>query len=791
MEDIKKWVIQNGGVIDGVDVKTFDGYGRGLCANKEFKKDEIIMSIPYSIQINRINLNHIWPEVKLPKFNEGDDDRDDLNGLVYLYLAVNKTNPKCFHWPYINVLPETYDCPLSYTIDELNLMKGTKLYAAVEKINAFLMKVVDYYNNKLIQQFPQYFQPFDDLFKRLQWAHQSFWSRAFLVIYPQPFGEVGSLIPFCDFSNHCTQAKVTYISNTQTETFSFQTNEALVKPGEQIFNNYRIRSNEKLLLGYGFVEENNPCDNLLLRIYFEVDDNQYNEIEEILKQEEIKSFDFFLKLDEDIPLELMRILRIVNLSIIESNQYFQGNINLNYVSDRNELAALRQLNRQLYHLLHLMEFKKEDFDCIHSSSINYHQKCALIYKKGIVDIIEHSMKLCQNATKRIRDQITSKDLKYETISCYDFLFENFCDNLNAWASQIHLFHPNIQYINENHHIVLKNISNKTLHSGEILISIPEHYILTSEIIKKENPKINQPSFILQCIEYLLSEDAQKRFPFIPLILKYIEAMTFYSNDFSEFEDVYFFDEINCVEDDGIQNYQAFMMNSNTNISLPCFVGLFNFVDSHIITTSFGEFYNPLPILPKHNSYTCLEKEMKDSQIKLYNFNEIYPGEEICDNYQDDSSINQMIHFLSLSKEYLSLDYFDAKVFISNESAQPLYEELCVLNQLPTEIFLTQDQIRFDVFEKYIAIYSMSVNKVKLELKNKNTSIEGNRNKTIQYLHSELEVLQDFLPLVNEKISNAQEQNQINRIKQFKLIDMHLNEQINIVQNALKHLEIKN
>ena len=127
MEDkiqiLRNWLEQNGADLQSVGVKDF-GFptGRGLCANRDIQKDELFITIPYKCQINRFNLKEIWPEVTIPSFNEGDVDRDNLNAITYLYLAVNKTNPNCFHYPYIAILPETYDCPLGYLSDEIEII---------------------------------------------------------------------------------------------------------------------------------------------------------------------------------------------------------------------------------------------------------------------------------------------------------------------------------------------------------------------------------------------------------------------------------------------------------------------------------------------------------------------------------------------------------------------------------------------------------------------------------------------------------------------------------------------
>ena len=101
MKELRNWLNENNSNIESADVKEFEGYGRGLCATRDITQNELFLSIPYHVQINRFNLKEIWPEIELPNFNEGNNDRDNLNGIVYLYLAVNKENKNCFHFPSI------------------------------------------------------------------------------------------------------------------------------------------------------------------------------------------------------------------------------------------------------------------------------------------------------------------------------------------------------------------------------------------------------------------------------------------------------------------------------------------------------------------------------------------------------------------------------------------------------------------------------------------------------------------------------------------------------------------
>ncbi|ELP94773.1 hypothetical protein EIN_341910 [Entamoeba invadens IP1] len=823
MEGITTWVKEHGGHIDGVYVKNFPVYGNGLCSSKEFHEGDTLLSIPYHLQLNTIELHNVFesmvPGFEVPRLGEGAKNRDDENSVVYLYLAMNKTNEKCFHFPYINTLPTTFSCPLSYSENELKMLKGTKLLVTVEKTKTFLKKLSDYYET-LTHQYPTRFQQFDDFYQRLVWAHQVFWSRAFLVIYPDPIGDVASLIPFADFSNHNTETKVTYVSNRQTQTFSLQTNEKVLHCGEQIFNNYRIRPNEKMLLGYGFVISENPYDEVLLRINFkerhfekqveeseeskmevenkenermevEEEDNE-DEITQILKREGVDRFDYYLTREKELPTDLLRVLRIVNLSLVEANQYSQALLDLSYVSPINEIKATRSLMEQIKHLLGLMEYSDDEFAQLNTKNLDYKVFCILTYKLGQVTILKNSLLLCRSKIGAELQKVSQNGLSRATetlsFSCDDFLFENFVDNLNTWLHASNTLNSSVSYVCENHTIKLRN-QVRLLEENEEVLTVPLSNLITEENIKMWVPSIKQEGFTLCCVEFFFTDVGQQRLPYVPLLLKYIESMTFYSNDFKEIEESYIMDEMNCVEDDGIAMYQQFISRTRKTVPVSLFVGLYNYVDSHTAFLDETCALIPLPILPKQNPCYALCKEKTEKCFVEKVPMSVKVGEDICDDFGDDSSVNQIVHFLRWTNEFEDMDYFEAKSYVEREEAEAVYREMCSKNRVPHEIFLTQDQTNFDVFELYVAIHSIPFKKL-LNLMQSGKQVEVDHKKTLEYIGNELEVIDDALQSLNQKLHLAKEHNAVNKIVQINMLLLHFQSQKRILENAKKHIEVK-
>jgi hypothetical protein len=113
-----------------------------------------------------------------------------------------------------------------------------------------------------------------------------FWSRALGVLLAPGGEQIASLVPLADMMNHSPSAKVTYMTSVASKSeveeekkqgeeeegsFKLKVHE-VVKKGSQVFNNYGKRSNEKLLLNYGFMlEDNRDQEAYFVKLGFEGD----------------------------------------------------------------------------------------------------------------------------------------------------------------------------------------------------------------------------------------------------------------------------------------------------------------------------------------------------------------------------------------------------------------------------------------------------------------------------------------------------------------------------------------
>ena len=92
-----------------------------------------------------------------------------------------------------------------------------------------------------------------------------FTSRSFTskIVTPGMTEEFSLLYPVIDIFNHRFGAKVVW--GLDKGDFTLAITES-ARRGDQIFNNYAPKGNEELLMGYGFSQENNPCDEVTVRL---------------------------------------------------------------------------------------------------------------------------------------------------------------------------------------------------------------------------------------------------------------------------------------------------------------------------------------------------------------------------------------------------------------------------------------------------------------------------------------------------------------------------------------------
>ncbi|KAK3688938.1 hypothetical protein B0T22DRAFT_164000 [Podospora appendiculata] len=187
--------------------------------------------------------------------------------LVQQYLKGNNS----FWRPYIATLPQpehisSWALPAFWPEDDVDFLENTNVAVAAEEIQANVKKEFKQARNILKEEnFPNW----QDYTRVLyNWAFCIFTSRSFRpsLILTQPardhvsgilptgckIDDFSILQPLFDIPNHSMTAKYTWDVVSDPACCRLICGDAY-RPGEQIYNNYGLKTNSELLLGYGFI----------------------------------------------------------------------------------------------------------------------------------------------------------------------------------------------------------------------------------------------------------------------------------------------------------------------------------------------------------------------------------------------------------------------------------------------------------------------------------------------------------------------------------------------------------
>ncbi|WOO80919.1 Ribosomal lysine N-methyltransferase set10 [Vanrija pseudolonga] len=293
--DFIEWFTHAGGYISPSAELREETHGLGLFATKAIAPDARLISTPFKLAITPAlasasieavtgvaGASLTWPEGSEhagEKWNERMLAAAYI-GLHWVYADKGGEAPAALaHYPYIRALPPAADLttPLFFSAEERQLLAGTNLAGAVADRerewgteSAVLRAVLKE----------------DGLtWERYLAVATYLSSRAFpshLLTLPDGQAQAPStdaesypvLLPGLDLLNHTRGQPILWLSSriagpgpdgTPIEAISFVA-PAAIETGAEIFNNYGAKSNEALLLGYGFVLDANPDDTVVLRL---------------------------------------------------------------------------------------------------------------------------------------------------------------------------------------------------------------------------------------------------------------------------------------------------------------------------------------------------------------------------------------------------------------------------------------------------------------------------------------------------------------------------------------------
>lgn len=133
IDDFTAWVKENGAEFDGVKISEFAGYEYGLEATKDFKQNDIFITVPDKIVFT---FDKAAPNVRMAaKMVSLIASMPNIS--LAFYLMVERLTPNSFWKPYFDILPERYSTVMYFTPTELQELKGEMVNVAHECSNLF------------------------------------------------------------------------------------------------------------------------------------------------------------------------------------------------------------------------------------------------------------------------------------------------------------------------------------------------------------------------------------------------------------------------------------------------------------------------------------------------------------------------------------------------------------------------------------------------------------------------------------------------------------------------------
>ncbi|KAJ2453151.1 hypothetical protein GGF42_003868, partial [Coemansia sp. RSA 2424] len=384
-----EWLEVNGADFAKVEIR--DGAskgGGGIYATERIGSDERYASIPNKLVItgkvchNTIGTSEQQQQQQL----ERTDDLWHCRMMLCLFLIHERFVMKeaSFWKPYIDILPCEFHTPLQFNDEELKFLRGTPAeFAVAERHEGFRKQ-----HQKALALVPASVIPRDVLtYENYLWAMSVLTSRSFSKELMEGTlcsltAESEVLLPLLDMANHHPRTPVTWIIDDDGIGFSM---DAVVEAGQQIFNNYGPKSNEELMMGYGFCMLPNPYSWFHIKLNYS-QDPLFEAKERVLAVAGLaKAHDQFIRAS-GLPRDLLPVLRVMVMTDVDLH-YMGQDINRELLENtglRNELRARFLLMFLLKKKLQVLEDADADLP---AEATTENAQVALAYRTEIGEIL--------------------------------------------------------------------------------------------------------------------------------------------------------------------------------------------------------------------------------------------------------------------------------------------------------------------------------------------------------------------------------------------------------------------
>ncbi|KAG2182609.1 hypothetical protein INT44_005588 [Umbelopsis vinacea] len=337
LNDFLAWLKENGAVLEGLSFGADKSGMNGVILTKDFESDQSYATIPFKLMITEPLVRQRYPQLK------------DLSSRAVMSLFLSnewQKGAESFWMPYLSAIPNRIMTSMMFDEQDLQILQGTNLQLGTISRRNFLYSEYE----KIVEILPESERK-GFTWEVCLWGYTAISSRAFPYRLIDGKAEGEMMVPLADSFNHDPNVKVTWSGKGTPESGALDliTREPL-KSGNQLFTTYGPKSNEELLLGYGFCIKDNPYDYVVLKPNFSQDPDAD------IKQQILQDCDLISQTDKDrelvffvtkdnIPEDLLAVFRVLVMNSTETENYMSADRRelLDFVGYRNEFAMLNTL----------------------------------------------------------------------------------------------------------------------------------------------------------------------------------------------------------------------------------------------------------------------------------------------------------------------------------------------------------------------------------------------------------------------------------------------------------------
>jgi len=312
IEPFLKWLKEKGIEVNGLEIKSFDGLGLGLCAMRDLAQSDHLIVVPESAMISE--------DTAINSYLGGLIKRDPIlqhmgNISLSLHVLGEYVNPQSTWQPYLRILPASYDTTLYFTPEQVHGLKGSP--ALDEAIKQFrnVSRQYSYFYRIFQTSSEAKSWPIKDFFTfdAYRWAVSTVMTRGNRI----PAAATGTgqlaLIPAWDMANHEQSIYSTDYESEKKQMVCLAHRD--FKSGEQVTIFYGQRTNNELFLHNGFVQQGNEYDSLSIKLGVSKSDPLYDEKSSLLTSLGLQASGTYMLVPGPHPISsgLLAFTRIFNM----------------------------------------------------------------------------------------------------------------------------------------------------------------------------------------------------------------------------------------------------------------------------------------------------------------------------------------------------------------------------------------------------------------------------------------------------------------------------------------------